>query len=358
MKITIAGLGLMGASLAMALKQNINDIEILGYDLPEVLADAENLGIIDRRIKTWPDDCEASDIIFLATPLSIIKKHLLDLVEVVSADTIVTDLGSTKEQLDKFTEKINFPGIYIGGHPMTGAEKSGLKAGNPLLYENAVYILTDPHAESNPVIREKLLPILNAIKARVLLLAPDVHDKILSVISHLPQILAIALVNLVGEKKSADLPYFELAAGGFRDLTRIASGSINIWQDIIASNKDYISEAIDGIDAILKKMQKNLSDLSSDFLSANNLRSQLPVKSKGFISPLTDVLVYVNDQVGVVAKISNSLANKEIDIRDIELLKIREKEGGVFRLSFSNREEAEQAIQILKSIDYRAYIRE
>ncbi|MEJ2054857.1 MAG: ACT domain-containing protein [Calditrichaceae bacterium] len=109
---------------------------------------------------------------------------------------------------------------------------------------------------------------------------------------------------------------------------------------------------------ILGRMQEKLDNLSPAFRDANNYRNQLPKKSKGFLSPLTDVLVYVNDEVGVVAKIANALSNKNIDIRDIELLKIREKEGGVFRLSFGSRKEAQDAIGVLNTIGYQALIRE
>ncbi|MEJ2545246.1 MAG: prephenate dehydrogenase/arogenate dehydrogenase family protein [Calditrichaceae bacterium] len=358
MKIIISGLGLMGASLAMALKQNVSDIFIYGYDLPEIMDKALSLKIIDQKIDDWPAGINDSEIIFLATPLRIIKQHLDDLSDCVDSNTIVTDLGSTKLELANHCRKINFQGIYVGGHPMTGAEKSGINAANPLLYENAVYILTDDTVNQSDIVKNKLIPLLSAIKARLLVLDPETHDRILAAISHLPQIIAVALINLVGPKNSENSPYFELAAGGFRDITRIASGSVDIWQDIFNSNQENVYQTIDEIKTILSDMQKNLGSLSSVMSSASNYRNQLPKKSKGFLSPLTDVLVYVNDQVGVVAKIANALTDKKVDIRDIELLKIREKEGGVFRLSFGSRSEAQEAITILNAIGYQALIRE
>lgn len=358
MKITIAGLGLMGASLAMALKQNVSDIYIYGFDKPEIVAKALSLKIIDQKIDNWPMDARNSEIIFLATPLRVIKQHLEDLSKVVDKDTIISDLGSTKLDLTNYCRSLNFKGIYIGGHPMTGAEKNGINAANPLLYENAVYILMDENKDQSELIKTKLVPLLSAIKARILVLESETHDRILAAISHLPQVLAIALINLVGQKNSEEMPYFELAAGGFRDITRIASGSVDIWQDIFDSNIDNVYAAIEEIKSILTKMQGNLGMLSEDLKTANDYRNQLPKKSKGFLSPLTDILVYVNDEVGVVAKLANALTDEKIDIRDIELLKIREKEGGVFRLSFGTRTEAENAITVLNSIGYQALIRE
>lgn len=358
MKITISGLGLMGASLAMALKQNVSDIFIYGYDTPKIMEKALSLKIIDKKIDKWPVGTNESEIIFLATPLRIIKKHLKDLSEVVDTKTIISDLGSTKLELADYCRSIEFKGIYVGGHPMTGAEKNGINAANPLLYENAVYILSDINLSQSKIIKTKLIPLLSAIKARILVLDPETHDRILAAISHLPQILAIALINLVGPKNSEDMPYFELAAGGFRDITRIASGSIDIWQDIFDSNTKNVHSAIEDLKSILTDIQSNLGTLSSALKTANDYRNQLPKKSKGFLSPLTDILVYVNDQVGVVAKLANALTDEKIDIRDIELLKIREKEGGVFRLSFGSRTEAQNAITVLTSIGYQALIRE
>ncbi|MGD9488882.1 MAG: prephenate dehydrogenase/arogenate dehydrogenase family protein [Calditrichaceae bacterium] len=358
MKIVISGLGVMGASMARALKQRLSNLTIIGYDLPEIMDMAMQKNIIDRKITAWPDECADADIIVLATPLHIIKKQLDQLADVVSPETVVTDMGSTKSELEKFVRKLNFNGIYIGGHPMTGTEKTGLTASNPLLYENAVYVLTGITSLETPVLKQKLLPVLEALKARVLIIDSETHDQIMAAISHVPQLLAIALVNLVGRKNEQGSPYFELAAGGFRDLTRIASSSINIWQDIVNSNQSNIKSVLDELIALIRSEKDQLGSLYEAFNSANMYRHEIPNVNKGFLSPLTEVFVYVNDELGVVSKISNALYEKNIDIRDIELLKIREKEGGVFRLSFSTFREAKDAVRIMKSINYDAYIRE
>ncbi len=348
----------MGASLAMAIRQNNPDVQLIGYDLDIVLSEALKMGLVDESLSTWPDQCAKADIIFLATPLKIIQQQLQQLNGIVGKDTLVTDLGSTKRELSEFVKQINFSGTYVGGHPMTGAEKSGIKAANPLLYENAIYILTGENPENRSVIQNKLIPLLNSLKARIMFLSAEDHDKVLASISHLPQLIAISLVNLVGKKNGEDYPYLDLAAGGFRDLTRIASSSVDIWQDIISSNRDNVRQALTEFIEIMQEQLNSLEDLSESFNSANLYRDQVPKRSKGFLSPLTDILVYVTDQVGVVAKIATALTDRGIDIRDMELLKIREKEGGVFRLSFSNDGEAAQALDILDKIGFRAFIRE
>ena len=358
MKIVISGLGLMGASLALAVKNKKPDVEIWGYDFPAVCEKAEQLAMIDHTVKHWPHDCADADIVFLATPIQIIEKQLADLNGVVGPRTIVTDLGSTKGNVHALVEKIKFSAMFVGGHPMTGGEKSGLEAADPLLYENAVYILTGLTGEKRKAAEQTLIPLLEALKARILLLDPQTHDQILARISHLPQLLAIGLVKMVGEKNAPEKPYFELAAGGFRDLTRIASSNFAIWKDIILRNEPNIKQALRELIDLLQQQYEHIGDLSEDFHLANYYRSQIPKASKGFLHPLTDVLVYVDDRPGVIARMSNALAEKGIDIRDIELLKVREKEGGVFRISFATRDEARKAIDILQMHDFRAFVSE
>ena len=356
MKIVISGLGLMGASLALAFKTKKIEAEIWGYDFPAVCEKAETLNLIDHTVRRWPDECRDADVVFLATPIQIIEKQIRDLNAIVSKATIVTDLGSTKGNVHRLAEKINFTGTFIGGHPMTGGEKSGLDAADPLLYENAVFILTGVDAEKRALAETKLFPLLEKLKARLLLLDPYVHDQIMARISHLPQLLAVSLVEMLGAKNAPEKPYFELAAGGFRDLTRIASSNFAIWKDILIRNKENVKEALRELIDLLEHHYNHIEDLSEDFHLANYYRSQIPKATKGFLHPLTDVLIYVDDRPGVIARMSNALAKENIDIRDIELLKVREKEGGVFRISFSGREEALRAIKLLEDQGFRAFV--
>lgn len=358
MKIVIAGLGVMGASLALAIKNSNLNATIFGFDFPEIIGQAIEKNIVDEKIIHWPQDCSDADVIFLATPIKVIKEHLVNLNSVVTKKCVVTDLGSTKDEIKNYCKKIDFSGDYIGSHPMTGAEKSGINAANPLLYENAVYILSGQREDLSISARGKFLPVLEAIKARVIFLETQQHDKTMALISHLPQMIAVALMNFVGTQNAKLLHCFDLAAGGFRDITRITASSPEIWQDIVDSNKENIKKAIDAFIEQLTTEKSNLDNLKEGFEKAHDYRSLIPKINKGFLSPLTDILVYVTDQKGVIAKISNALFAQDIDIRDIELLKIREKEGGVFMLSFENRAKASEAVNILKSINYNAFIRE
>jgi prephenate dehydrogenase len=359
MKIVVSGLGVIGASLALAVKQRNRGYLVAGYDRPDVLDFALKNQIIDQKINNWPQDASDADLIILSTPLSVIKEQLSELNNVVDKHVIVSDTGSTKAELAEHAASLNFSGTYIGGHPMTGSEKSGVSAANPLLFQNALYVLCGMTDDNEKLVKEKLFPVLEAVKARIFTIDADTHDKVLASISHLPQLLAVALVNYVGQEQSeTNYPFFEMAAGGFRDLTRIASSSVSIWQDIINSNRKNVVEALDKFARTLENEKLEIGDLSEIFKKANNFRSQVPKDTKGFLYPLVDILVYVKDEVGVISKIANKLAEYNIDIRDIELLKIREKEGGVFRLSLNDRAEAVRAAELMNTLNYRAFIRE
>ncbi|WP_456407518.1 prephenate dehydrogenase/arogenate dehydrogenase family protein [Caldithrix abyssi] len=358
MKIVISGLGLMGSSLALAIKNKRPEAEIWGFDFPSVAKQAVEKKIIDRTISEWPGQCAGADLVFLATPIQIIEKQLRELNGAIDRRTLVTDVGSTKQNVHHIVREINFSGAFVGGHPMTGSEKSGLEAANPLLYENAMYVLTGINEENKALVEGKLIPLLDEIKARVLILSPEAHDEIMAMISHLPQLIALNLVNMVGKKNDPEKPFLDLAAGGFRDLTRIASSNFAIWKDILERNQDNIKKAIKELIDLFEKQYRKIDDLSEDFHLANYYRNQIPKASKGFLHPLIDVLVYVQDQPGAIARMSNALAARGIDIRDIELLKVREKEGGVFRISFDNYQQASEAIEILNANKFRAFLRD
>jgi len=178
-------------------------------------------------------------------------------------------------------------------------------------------------------------------------------------VSHLPQLLAVALVNMVGKKSGDAAPYLQLAAGGFRDMTRIASSSFAMWDDICRTNDDAIKAVIDEFIAELSALKERVGTpvLGGDFEVANITRATIPRDTKGFVRTLFEVLVVVEDQPGVIARIASSLAEKDINIKDIEVMKVREGEGGTLRLAFERRDEAEQAAALLCAAGFPSRVR-
>lgn len=353
--ISIIGLGLIGGSIVKALrydpsgiKQEANSLFIKGFDKPEVLKDALSEGTIDQIMNSI-DEAKDSDLIFLCLPTELSLKYFKLLGEGIKEGCIITDVCGIKGAFEDEWKKLKSKGIYIGGHPMTGKETSGYPSSDPLLFENSVYIISD--AQKDKAKLEELVGFIKLLGARIRFLDPYLHDKVIARVSHLPQLLSIALVNSISE--NGGLNYLDFAAGGFRDMTRIASSSFEIWESVLKLNRIEIITAIEGLNKNLLEIKNFLladDSASLDFLfkKARIKRDEIPKNTKGFINPLFDVFIYVKDEPGVLSKLTTLLYEKQINIKDLELLKIREGTGGTFRISFENQETALRAKSLIE----------
>ncbi len=360
-KITIVGVGLIGGSLGLAFKRKFPDIRITGVSSERTLEGALKTGAIDRgvpKLELSKGVAEA-DLIFLCNPIAQILELLPQVAESIHEGAMVTDVGSTKLKIVE-TASQYFSGekYFLGGHPMTGSEGRGIENADTLLFENSVYVLT-PQQHIPVFITQNFGNLLEAIGAKVLFIDPAMHDKVAAGISHLPQILAVSLVNLISKHEQDSHLFLKLAAGGFRDMTRIASSPYEIWKDILNTNQEKLSEFIDEFIAVLRDNQKHLTDevLSDVFQEAARHRLSIPRDTKGFLRPHYDLSIRVEDKPGVIAEISTVLAKEKINIKDIEVLKVREGDSGTIRISLETPEDREQARTILKKIDYSSSFR-
>ncbi len=358
-KIAVFGLGLMGGSLAAALKRFTTEIIVYGYDFDDTMNQALELKIIDHKVDKLNDLPSDLEIAFLAAPIS----SNLDLLKQLAAldkwdNLLISDLGSTKQSIVEFADSL--PGdnwSFIGGHPMVGSEKSGIDASTPYLFENAVYILSD--SEKKTAADEKLsllINILYKIGARIIKIPAAFHDKLAAHISHLPHLLAVSLVDFIGKQQKNDL-FYQLAGGGFRDLTRVAGSSVDLWKDILGQNKENVCEVIDNFIGHLSEIKKNLENdtIEPVLLSANRKRNMIPSDTRGFINPLVDLRIEIEDKPGVLSDITSVLASAGVDIKDIAILKIRENLGGVLQLSFDKSKTARKAADLLQDKGYKTF---
>lgn len=349
-KIAIIGLGLLGGSIAKAIKKSNSLIKVYAYDKNDIIENALNEKIIDFNLYKIEDavDCE---LIILCMPTELSLEIFKTLIPFLNENSIISDVCGVKGIFEKEWNKTKNNGVYFGGHPMTGKEKGGYQNSDPLLFENAVYIISDK-AKGNK--RENdFLQFVKLLGARAIYLDPFLHDKVVANVSHLPQLLSIALLNTVSSK-TGKKNYLDFAAGGFKDLTRIASSDFNVWESILKMNKSEIVETIRSFQSNLDEL-KNILELE-DFVSlrslfekAKNNRESIAENKKGFLTPLFDLFIFINDEPGILFNITKSLAEKNINIKDIELQKIRENVGGTFRLSFSSLKELEEAKATLKN---------
>jgi prephenate dehydrogenase len=258
-KITIVGVGLLGGSLGLALRKRRLAGEVVGYVRRAAsVVECRKAGAVDRATQDLQAAVSGADVIVLCTPLSRMRPLVRQLLPAVKPGAIITDVGSVKAGVIRELESmITRAGArFVGSHPMAGAEKSGVSAARADLFADAACVVT-PTPRTLPGARRAVEGLWKAVGGRVLRLDPETHDLLVSRSSHLPHITAAALSSLV---LNPALPKAQalLCANGFRDTTRIASGSIEMWRDIALANRRNLARALDGLITDLRKFQQAL----------------------------------------------------------------------------------------------------
>lgn len=358
-KVAIVGLGLIGGSIGMALTQNSLVQEIVGIDIcPETLELGEKLEAVHLTTDDLKKGITDADIVIFAVPVRKIPALVQEALPYFKPGAIITDVGSTKHELLSFMEQTLPAGVhYIGGHPMAGSEKGGIQAADPYLFENAFYILT-PNAQTDREALDKLTALVKGIGAKPIYLNAGEHDLITAAISHLPHIVAACLVNNLQKAGVDHEPALALAAGGFKDTTRIAAGDPVMWRDICLSNKDKILAVLQQFKQLLQSFEDSLQREDSDFLThefaqARKLRLSIPEKVKGLLPKYFELVVHVADRPGVFATIATILGNAGINIADIEILRVREGEEGSIRLGFHSDIDLTRSLTLLQESGFR-----
>jgi len=268
-KVLVAGVGLIGGSFALALKRAGAVGEVVGIGRSRApLEAARELGVIDRIAADWADGARGAELVLLAMPVGQMEAVMGALLPNLEAGTLVTDGGSTKQDVVAaarrcFGARI---GQFVPGHPIAGAEKSGVAAAQAELYRDKRVVLT-PLPENSSAAVSRVRAAWEACGARVSELPPEAHDRVFAAVSHLPHLLAFALVHdLAGREDSAQL--FGFAAGGFRDFTRIASSHPEMWRDICIANRAALLRELDAYVAELVKTRVLLAGADATGLEA------------------------------------------------------------------------------------------
>lgn len=362
-RVAILGVGLLGGSLGLALGRHRPGLHRVGYDRPEVLAEALRRGALDAAAATPTEAVRAADLVVLATPLAPMLPLLGQIAPALRPGTLVTDVGSVKQPVLAQAQAVVPPSVaFIGGHPMAGAEHRGVAHADPFLFENATYVLCPPEGASPEAVEARhpdFVALLRGIGARLLVLPAERHDRLAAAVSHLPQLLAVLLATTAAEYGNDPL-FAELAAGGFRDMTRIASSPFPLWRDILAGNQGAVLDGLAHLARNLQRLRGRLAAedydaLAATFDAAAAVRAGTPARGKGFLAPLADVFVFAEDRPGVLLSITQTLYEAQLDVKDIELLKIREGTGGTFRLGFAGPAAAEAALAALRRAGFECF---
>jgi len=351
----IVGLGLIGGSLALAIRRFHPQIVLHGFD-PN--ASARQLALQRNVVHHAFERIEAAvancDLVMLAAPVDAIVAVLPQLTDTLSAQAIVTDVGSTKTHICQVGQAL-LGERFIGGHPLTGAEHSGLEAADPFLFENALYALTPLREDTGGVARLK--GFCESLGAQVVILSPHDHDTVLAHVSHLPQLVSTALCDLVRDRSAITPLYRELAAGGFRDLTRVAASPFKMWKPILRDNQALVDAALAALQDRIQLIRYELRDnqLEARFERAGQFRRELPWRSKGLLKPLPRIALVIEDRPGALVEVLQVLAAEGINIKDIELRKTREGDGSTFHLYVDSEQAAERGVKALLKGNWDAH---
>ncbi|MBS3969074.1 MAG: prephenate dehydrogenase [Clostridia bacterium] len=360
-KVTIIGLGLIGGSFALALKRLFPGINLCGYDVDETaLVKGQEAGIIDWFSMDVKEAVRDADLTVISCSLNQTVPMAIKAIPHMKRGAILTDVGSVKETIVTSIEAV-LPGdiSYVPGHPMAGSEKKGLDGADTYLFENSAYILTPTEKTAWEAV-DTLLNIIKGIGARPLIMSPSEHDNQVAAVSHLPHLLAAALVNSASALRDRYPDLFLLAAGGFRDTTRIASSQPDMWRDICLNNRRAILEVLEIHEGKLAEIKKSIlkgdgEGLFCIFKNARENREKVPAGIKGILPELFEIVVVVPDRPGMIGQIANLLGERNINIIDIEILRVREGDGGTIRFGFLNRDAAQGAVKVLREENFVVY---
>lgn len=356
----LIGLGLIGGSIAKALKQNISDLFIVAYDIHlNTLEQAVQEGIVDQAATAIDSTFSHCDFLFLCAPVQKNDANLEAVKKVLRPDGILTDVGSVKTDIHRSIEAAGLEKQFIGGHPMAGSERIGYSNSKAGLLENAYYVLT-PTTSTTPDMLQKYQELVMKMGAIPLTLDYTQHDYVTAAISHLPHVIAASLVNLVRDSDSEDGIMKMIAAGGFKDITRIASSSAVMWQQICLTNTENIAGLLDHYIASLLEIRqqlecRNSQELYTLFESARIYRDSFIDASCGPIKISYSINIDITDEPGALASIATILALHQINIKNIGIVHNREVEEGTLRIEFNEENAMHQAKSILTAKGYIIY---
>lgn len=356
------GLGLIGGSIARALKEHNHKTTIIAYDInPEILLQAKQDAVVDIIAPAIDDTFSDCDYLFLCAPVQKNDDNLDAVKKILPEKCLLTDVGSVKSTIHEAIACAGLEHCFIGGHPMAGSERTGYINSKAALLENAYYILTPtPSVAEEKILQyRELVTLMGAIP---LILDYKKHDYVTAAVSHLPHVIAASLVNLIRDSDSKEGIMKMIAAGGFKDITRIASSQAVMWQQICLTNTDNIvsllTDYIDSLNRIKADLSgKNGEELYQLFDSARIYRDSFINASSGPIKRSFSFHIDIADKTGALAHIATLLADNDINIKNIGITHNRESEDGVLRIELYDEPSMNRAISLLEKVDYTIHVR-
>jgi prephenate dehydrogenase len=352
-KLAVLGIGLIGGSIALAARRRLG-AEVSGFDPDaEVIERATESGALDGSAETVADAVAGADVVFCAAPVGALPELVAEALAATD-DAAVTDVGSTKRDL---IARLPADGAdrFIGGHPLAGAETSGIEHARAELFEGARWYLT-PTERSSGVHYDRLQRTVADLGARPQAIDPETHDRVMATVSHLPHVLANVLVQEAAAALAEESERLPEVGPSFRDTTRVAGANPAIWGDIFASNREAVAGEIDAVAARLNEAARLIRAGDADAVRAwhraalEDRRRLLERELMG--GELRQLRVGVENRPGTVAEIALALGRAQVNIEDMALYPAADMRTGAISIWVAGEEEAERASQVVRELGH------
>jgi prephenate dehydrogenase len=353
MRIAVLGVGLIGGSIGLAARRRL-EAEVVGFD-PDAstLAKASEDGVIDSAAASVAEACEGAEVVFCAAPVAGLGDLSKAALDACDADTVITDVGSTKRDI---VAALGADERFIGGHPLAGAETSGVENARADLFEGARWYLTPKSARSSGLLYDRLQRTIAGLGARVQAIDAEAHDRLMATISHLPHVVANVLVGQAVAELTRDSERMPEVGPSFRDTTRVAGANPAIWGDIFASNNEAVAEAVDAVVDRLREAATLIRSGERDAVAewhgaaAADRRRLLETELAG--GPLRELRVVVANRPGTIAELALALGEAGVNIEDMALYPAPDMTSGAVSLWVAGDEQAERASVLVRELGH------
>ncbi|HZB06792.1 MAG TPA: prephenate dehydrogenase/arogenate dehydrogenase family protein [Thermoleophilaceae bacterium] len=349
MRIAVLGVGLIGGSIGLAAREHVQGAEIVGFGRdPERLRVAAERGAIDRAANSVEEAVGGADLCFACAPVGVLPQLVRAALEASGPDTVVSDVGSTKQDLVSRTADPRF----VGGHPIAGAESAGVEHARADLFQGAVWYLT-PHEQSGGLLYERLHRFVVDVGARPVAVEAETHDRLVAVFSHLPHVLANVLASQAAARLSEHGEALRQVGPSFRDMTRVAGANTTMWSDIYRSNRAAIAEEIRRFRAELDEVERHLEageveDWNDQ--AREDRRTLLEAGAAG--GPVHELRLTVPNRPGIVAQVALELGRAGVNILDMALAPASDMRTGAMSLWIAGDTEAARARELIGGLGF------
>ena len=349
MRIAVLGVGLIGGSIGLAAKEHVEDAEVVGFGRDAGrLQRALELGAIGRATTSIEEAVDGAELCFACAPVGALPELVRSALDASGEDTLVTDVGSTKQDLVARTPDPRF----VGGHPIAGAETAGVEHARADLFEDAVWYLT-PHEQSGGLLYERLHRFVIDVGARPIAVDAETHDRLVAVFSHLPHVLANVLASQAAARLSEHGEALRQVGPSFRDMTRVAGANTAMWSDIYRSNRAAIVEEIRGFRRELDEVEKRLEAGEVEVWNDRAREDRRTLLEAGAAEgPVHELRLTVPNRPGIVAQVALELGRAGVNIVDMALAPAADMKSGAMSLWIAGDGQAERARELIGGLGF------